>query len=165
MGFFTKDQPIGGGLAPLSLDRIRATLDSRGANYGQGGDNELGGYWDGHLMIIMILGQSGEYLCVRGRWNRTVGAEHLGRLREIANDWNAEKLWPKAYVTLDEEEDATTSVGVYTEHTVDYEHGVSDEQIDLHLACAIATSGQFFDKVDEYFPAEAERARAEFESQ
>lgn len=165
MGYFTKDQPAVGGLVPLNLDRVRATLDSRGANYGQGGENEVGGYWDGHLMIMMILGQSGEYLCVRGRWNRTVGVDQVDKLREIANDWNAEKLWPKAYVSVEEEEDGSRSVGVFTEHTVDYEHGVSDEQIDLHLACAIATSGQFFDKVDEHYPVEAERARAEFESQ
>lgn len=160
MGFFTKPQdlPTGGGLAPLTVERIKATLDARGSQYGVDDDGDVGGYWDGHLFYFFLLGQSSEYLQVRGRWNRNVGLDRRDALTVLVNDWNAAKLWPKAYTR--EEEDR---VGVYAEHTVDYEHGLTDEQLDLHIACAIATSGQLFDLLDESYPVQAAEAQAEFE--
>ncbi|GMA30667.1 YbjN domain-containing protein [Litorihabitans aurantiacus] len=160
MGFFTKPQDAAsaGGLAPLTTDRIKATLDARGSQYGVDDDGDVGGYWDGHLFYFFLLGQSSEYLQVRGRWNRRVGIDQLDAVTRLVNTWNADKLWPKVYVRAEDD-----LVGVYAEHTVDYEHGVSDEQLDLHLACAIATSGQAFDQLDESYPSEAAAARAEFE--
>ncbi|PWD52156.1 YbjN domain-containing protein [Serinibacter arcticus] len=160
MGFFTKPQEgtSAGALAPLTSERIRARLDDRDAQYGVDDDGDIGGYWDGHLFYFFLLGQSSEYLQIRGRWNRAVSIEQLGAVTGLVNAWNAEKLWPKLYARAEDD-----VVGVYAEHTVDYEHGVSDEQIDLHIACAIATSGQAFDTLDESFPAEAALARAEFE--
>lgn len=55
-------------------------------------------------------------------------------------------------------------VGVYAEHAVDYEHGVTDAQLDLHLQCAISTSLALFESLDEQYPQEAAVARAEHEA-
>lgn len=160
MGYFNKPKAAGGGLAPLSTDRIKATLDARDAQYGVDDDGDVGGYWDGHLFYFFLLGQSQEYLQVRGRWNRKVGIDQKAAVVDAVNGWNADKLWPKVYVR-----DEGDFVGVYAEHTVDYEHGATDEQLDLHLACAIATSGQVFDHLDESWPREAAIAKAEFEKE
>ena len=43
-------------------------------------------------------------------------------------------------------------VAVYTEHTVDYEHGVSDAQLDLHVTGGIASALRFFAELDEKYP-------------
>ena len=158
MGFFTKDvsgtpQQL---LEPLSRDRIKTVLDARGLNYGVDDDGDVGGYWDGHLFYFFVLGQSDEYLQVRSRWNRQVGAQEQAALQDAVNAWNADRLWPKAYVRV---EDGVPAV--YAEHTVDYEHGVTDQQIDLHLMCAISTSLKLYEQLDEAYPAAAAQAQAE----
>lgn len=165
MGFFTKEQSAGGQLAPLSRDRIAASLDARSANYGIVDGGDIGGYWDGHLFYFFVLGRDGEYLQVRARWNREIAIEQYARVLELVNDWNAEKLWPKGYVRRETagEETEPSRIGVYAEHTVDYEPGLTDDQLGQHLTCAIATAGQLFDMLDEHYPGEAALARAEFE--
>ncbi|MEV7973071.1 YbjN domain-containing protein [Cellulomonas sp. NPDC089187] len=161
MGFFTKpDATPAAALAPLTKDRIKAVLDRREMNYGVDDDGDIFGVWDGHLFYFFQLGKSGEYFQSRGRWNRKVGVDQLGALTQIVNQWNAEKLWPKVYVRAEGE-----VLGVYGEHTVDYEHGITDEQIDQHLACGIMTTLQVFDQLDEAYPAEAAAAKAEEEAQ
>jgi hypothetical protein len=106
------------------------------------------------------MGGSQEYLQTRGRWNRKVGVDQFERVVDLVNTWNSEKLWPKGYVRREDE-----VVGVYAEHTVDYEHGVTDEQIDLHLACGITTALSLFEHLDEHFPDEAAVAKAEYEGE
>ncbi|CAM5784677.1 type III secretion system chaperone family protein [Cellulomonas persica] len=160
MGFFTKDGTLPGqpALEPLSKERVTACLDARGLNYGIDDDGDIGGYWDGHLFYFFLMGESGEYLQARGRWNRKVAIDQLDALNRHVNEWNATRLWPKGYVR-----DEGDEVGVYAEHTVDYEHGVSDEQIDLQLACSVATSLQLFEYLDEQYPQQAAAAKAEQE--
>lgn len=161
MGFFTKPDaatPPAGPL-PLSHDRIIGVLDAREMKYGVDDDGDIGGYWDGHLFFFFRMGQQGEYLQTRGRWNRKVGVDQAARVTELVNEWNATHLWPKGYVRLEDE-----VVGVYAEHTVDYEHGATDEQIDLHLACGITTALALFEHLDEAYPQEAAVAKAEYEN-
>ncbi len=52
---------------------------------------------------------------------------------------------------------------MYAEHTVDYEPGVTDAQIDQHLACGITTTLRLFENLDEHFPDEAAEAKAKLE--
>ncbi|UZN02686.1 YbjN domain-containing protein [Cellulomonas sp. S1-8] len=160
MSFFTKDTsvPPPPALGPLSRDRITAALDGRDMRYGIDDDGDVGGYWDGHLFYFFIMGESGEHLQVRGRWNRKVDVAETPAVLAIVNEWNATHLWPKGYVRTEDE-----VVGVYAEHTVDYEHGVSDEQIDLQLACGISTGLQLFEFLDDQYPAAAAAAKAEMD--
>jgi hypothetical protein len=162
MGFFTKpDVPAAGaGPAPLTHERITGVLDAREMGYGVDDDGDIGGYWDGHLFFFFRLGQNQEYLQARGRWNRKVGVDQLDKVVSIVNEWNAGKLWPKGYVRVEGDGEV---LGVYAEHTVDYEHGVTDEQLDLHLACAISTGLQLFEHLDEAYPEQAAIAKAEYE--
>lgn len=166
MGFFTK-QAGAGGLSPLSKERLKAVLDTRGANYAEDAEGDVGGYWDGHLFYFFVAGQNGEYLQVRARWNREVPMAQWARMLDLVNQWNTEKYWPKCYARAEKRnaDDAEpTLIGVYAEVTVDYEHGLTQEQLDQHLACGIATAGSFFDFLDEHYPEEAARARAEYEN-
>lgn len=162
MGFFTKPEATGS--APtteaLTHDRITTVLDARDMRYGVDDDGDIGGYWDGHLFYFFRLGGQQEYLQVRGRWNRKVAVEEYARVVDLVNSWNSEKLWPKGYVRAEGE-----VVGVYAEHTVDYEHGLTDEQLDLHLACGITTALSLFEHLDEQFPEQAAVAKAELEAE
>lgn len=162
MGFFTKpdDGAAAAGPQALSHQRLLDVLDAREMNYAVDDDGDVGGYWDGHLFYFFRMGGQQEYLQTRGRWNRRVGIDQYARVVDLVNTWNSEKLWPKGYVRA---EDGV--VGVYAEHTVDYEHGVTDEQLDLHLACGITTALSLFEHLDEQFPDEAAAAKAQLEGE
>lgn len=155
MGFFTKpdDSPTGA-LEPLSTERIAARLDAGGYNYGVDDDGDIGGRWDDHLFYFFRYGRDGEFFQVRGRWSRSVPVSERAAVLDLANDWNAEKIWPKVYVRAEDDE-----LGVYCEHSVDYEHGVSDQQLDLHIAAGLSTSLQFFASLDEAYPQAVEAFR------
>jgi len=156
---FTTDTPVPpSALPPPARDRITATLDARGMRYGIDDDGDVGGYWDGHLFYFFLLGEDDGYLQVRGRWNREIGVDQLPAVLAAVNEWNVSHLWPKGCVAVEDD-----LLGVYAEHTVDYTHGVSDAQLDLHLGCGISSALQLFADLDERYPAAAAAARAEHE--
>ena len=97
---------------------------------------------------------------MRGRWAREVGPSEIDALTAEVNAWNLDKLWPKVYVRAEGDR-----IGVYSEHTVDYEHGVSDSQLELHMACGISTALQFFAHLDSLYPQAVADARAQLAGQ
>ncbi|MFI2752685.1 YbjN domain-containing protein [Cellulomonas sp. P22] len=135
------------GLERLTHQRIVEVLEAQGFTYLLDDDGDICGRWGEHVFYFFLLGRDSEYLQVRGRWAREVGPSEIDALTAEANTWNLDKLWPKVYVRAEGSE-----VGVYSEHTVDYEHGVSDGQLQLHLACGISTALQFFAHLDELYP-------------
>ena len=48
-----------------------------------------------------------------------------------------------------------------SEHSLDYEHGLTDEQLNLHVNTGIATSCQLWERLNEAFPEAAAAAAAE----
>ena len=162
MGFFSRPDvdAAASGLEPLSHQRIIERLEAKGFTYGVDDDGDIGGRWDDHAFYFFLLGRDSEYLQVRGRWAREVGPSEIDKLTAEVNAWNLDKLWPKVYVRAEGER-----IGVYSEHTVDYEHGVSDSQLELHMACGISTALQFFAHLDSLYPEAVAEARAQLAGQ
>ncbi|KQY44695.1 YbjN domain-containing protein [Cellulomonas sp. Root137] len=140
-------------LPPLTIERVAQRLDARGSVYGRDTDGDLVGRWDSHPFWFITMGRTKEYLQVRGRWARQVPGTELGTILLGANKWSETMVWPKIYVRIEDEQ-----VAVYTEHTVDYQSGVSDEQLDLHLTGGIASALRFFAELDERYPDAAPTA-------
>lgn len=140
-------------LPPLTIERVAQRLDARGSVYGRDTDGDLVGRWDSHPFWFIAMGRTKEYLQVRGRWARQVPGTELGTILLGANKWSETMVWPKIYVRIEDEH-----VAVYTEHTVDYQSGVSDEQLDLHLTGGIASALRFFAELDERYPDAAPTA-------
>ena len=134
-------------LPPLTTARVAQRLDARGSVYGTDADGDLVGRWDGHPFWFITMGRAKEYFQVRGRWAKQVPATEFGTVLLSANRWSETMVWPKLYVRIEAEQ-----VAVYTEHTVDYQHGVSDDQLDLHLTGGIASALRFFAELDERYP-------------
>jgi hypothetical protein len=157
MGFFTKTEvgtPGSGMLAPLTVDAIKTVLDSWEANYALDSDGDPGGYWDGHLFFFMRNGNNDSILSIRGRWTRDLGVEHRDEVLSLLNAWHAEKIWPKAY--LQEEENG---LGIYGEMSTTLGNGATPAQLDDLMGCAIGTTIQLFDHLDEHFPEAAAAAQ------
>ena len=134
-------------LPPLTPARVAQRLDARGAVYGTDPDGDLVGRWDSHPFWFMAIGRAKTYLQVRGRWSKQVPGSEFGNVLLMANRWSETMVWPKIYVRMEADQ-----VAVYTEHSVDYEHGVSDEQLDLHLTGGIGSALRFFAELDERYP-------------
>lgn len=151
MGFFAKNSAPsagGAGLLPLSKDRIKAGLERAGWSYSVDSDGDIGGGWEYASFYFFANGDDNELFCIRGAWRGQLEPEQLGRALEICNAWNAEKLWPKTYARVDDE----GMVRLHTEHNVDFEPGITDEQLSQQLLCAINTSMAFYEEVNEAYP-------------
>jgi hypothetical protein len=96
----------------------------------------------------MRMGSNHEILQVRGRWHRVVPPAQRGEVLLALNDWNRERIWPKAYLRAEE-----GGVAVYAEVSVDLNEGVTDEQIDAHIRRGLAAGGNLFDSLSLQMPA------------
>jgi hypothetical protein len=147
MGFFTKpDDPAHSANEPLSQDRIAAFLTSQGWHFSTDPDGDLGGIWDENVFYFFVMGQSAEILQVRGRWKHTLPAARRGEVLAFADDFHQDRLWPKAYTRCEDDE-----LAVYTEVSVDLEHGVADDQLGQLIGCGLFTGLRFFDALAEHF--------------
>ena len=147
MGFFSKDDTgASGALEPVSNERLARLFDETEVSYGRDPDGDLGGYWEDHLFYFWHAGESGQFFQVRGRWMRGVPESEYGRVLELVNEWNRDKLWPKAYVEVHEGQ-----VIAFGEHTVDYEEGATDNQVHLHVRSGIAATLGLFEALDEQY--------------
>lgn len=152
MGFFTKDAApapgASGGLAPLSKDRVKAALEREGWSYNVDSDGDIGGGWEYGSFFFFLNGEQEELLCVRGFWRGRLDESDYVKALELCNTWNADRIWPKVYIGRDDEGRGR----INAELNVDYEPGLTDEQLSQHLRCAVNTGMSFFELVNETFP-------------
>lgn len=139
---------------PLTVGRIVEWFEENGFSYFIDNDGDLGGLWRGRLFYFFLFGDRSEILQVRGQWNREVSIERLPEVLEMCNEWNADRIWPKAYVRVRD----NGMVHVVAEVATDLEHGVTDAQLGQLLHCGLSTGSMLFDGMDEMYPDPAAAA-------
>jgi hypothetical protein len=122
-------------LRPLTNELIAAVLDAREFTYFTDDDGDVGGWWEDNLVYFFRLGEDQSMLQVRIRGRRVFGVEDVSRLYEFCNTWNHDKLWPKAYIHVNDD----GSVFLCGEVFADLERGVSQPQLDQLMMCGIST--------------------------
>ncbi|MDR0849811.1 MAG: YbjN domain-containing protein [Propionibacteriaceae bacterium] len=148
MGYFTKpDGTPRTDLAPLSTGRVTACLDSHNWHYEVADSGDVGGWWDGYWFLFSFRGKGKEIFFAHAIWNRDLPETEFTKVVLAANQWNCEHLWPMLSVRQREEE-----IAVMADLSVDYSFGLTDEQLDLHVRCAIDTMVSAFQWLDERFP-------------
>jgi hypothetical protein len=125
--------------SPLTRARVQAYLLGRGYTVGLDDDGDLTGTWDGNRFWFILTGADDEVLQVRGRWQRTLPSSRRTATLLAVNDWNRERIWPKVYLREDDDR-----IALFTEVSVDLEHGVTDDQLAQLVACGLGTGVQFF---------------------
>jgi hypothetical protein len=138
----------GGRPTPLSSERVVQWLQEHGFHYFVDNDGDLGGLWRGRLFYFFLFGERSEILQVRGQWHREIAIERLEEILDACTEWNAERIWPKAYVRVRD----NGMVHVVAEVSTDLEHGATDEQLSQLLFCGLSSSTTFFDAIDELYP-------------
>jgi hypothetical protein len=122
---------------------ITDALTARGFHYFVDEDGDVAGNFQGNLIYFFQLGTEREILQIRAMVQHVFGIDDVRRLYEFCNAWNHDRLWPKAYVHI--QDDGTASV--IGEVVADWEHGVSAEQLDQVVICGVATGCQLADAV------------------
>lgn len=137
-------------LVPLTLSVVTAVLDDLEAKYFVDGDDAVGGVWENGYFYFFLLADDGEapVFQVYGQWERALPAELYPQAAVFANEWNAERAWPKAFVrSLDDD-----SVGLYGELTVDFGPVVTHEQLDRAVNAGLSSALALFDEAALTFP-------------
>lgn len=133
----------------VTRDRIGDYLLERDYRFVVDDDGDLTGTWDGNRFWFLLLGEADEIVQVRGRWNRSLPLEQRGAVSLALNDWNRERIWPKAYVREEE-----GMLALYSEVSADFEPGASDHQLAQVLACGLGTGVQLFTSMDALMPGD-----------
>ena len=129
----------------LNQEMIKSVLDARGFTYMVDADNDVVGNFQGNLVYFFQIGENGEMLQVRAMVQHVFGMADVVRLYEFCNAWNHDRLWPKAYVHVQDD----GVVNIIGEVLADWEKGVTPEQLDQVIICGIATGCQLADAVAE----------------
>lgn len=133
---------------PVSPARIARWMTQNQFSYFVDNDGDLGGLWRGRLFYFFLFGEEAEILQVRGQWHREIAIERLEEVLDLCNEWNADRIWPKAYVRVRD----NGRVHVVSEVATDLEHGATDSQLSQVLFCGLSTGSMFFDALDERYP-------------
>lgn len=147
VGFFTKETS-GSELAPISRQRIKETLEAESWSYKVDSDGDIAGVWDSGVFWFFLSGQREEILQVRGTWDGQLDSARLAEAERFSAEWNRDKLFPKMYPHQGED----GLVRVITEHTGDYEFGLTDQQLRQHVLCGVNAGCTAFEALNEAFP-------------
>ena len=135
--------PGGGDVAPdapvaLTDEMVTHVLRAHGYAFTVDGDGDVVGRWDDNLIYFFRLGSDGEIIQVRTMASRMFGIDDVPRLYAWCNAWNRDRLWPKAFVHVNDD----GSVRVCGEVLADLENGVTTPQLDQILSCGIVAGCQ-----------------------
>ncbi|MDR1852148.1 MAG: YbjN domain-containing protein [Propionibacteriaceae bacterium] len=136
-----------GVLAPLSRERVEQALQANEWHYQVDSDGDVGGIWDDNVFYFFISGEQNEILNIRGRWHHSLRIEQRAEAREVIDIWHQERLWPKGYTHVDDD----GKLRIFAEHVVDWEFGLTDEQLLQTISCALSSSLQLFQHLAEHF--------------
>ncbi|WP_124054265.1 type III secretion system chaperone family protein [Arcanobacterium ihumii] len=143
------DSESTGTLPPINRDRIKQALDKLGCTYQVDDDGDILGGWEHGFFFFGITGNKAEILMVRGTWYGTLENSKLPEANDLVMTWNRETIWPKVYTVIDPDDNL---VRVSCEHSVDYEFGLTDEQLRQHILCMVTTGSSLFEKLSMTFP-------------
>ena len=132
---------------PLTAERLAARPAALGYRVSTDDDGDIGGVWGQDRFWFLRMGSAREILQVRGRWRRTLPLEQRADVLLALNDWNRDRIWPKAYLRT---EDGRTAV--YAEVSVDLADGVTDDQIDAVIGRGLAAGGRLFGALAQQMP-------------
>lgn len=132
----------------ITRERLQTALDSLDTKYRVDEDGEYVGWWGDNLVMgFSIVGSQDDILQIWGGWSPRPPVALMSRFLDVCNSWNAEKRWPKVYVVAEGE-----YLRVRSELNIDCEGGVTDAWIVQQVTCAVGTTSQFCDELEELYP-------------
>ncbi len=134
--------------AAVTQERMKGWLTQNGFHFFIDSDEDLGGIWDSRVFFFLLMGDESEILQIRSQWNREVTIERIDEVLSFCNEWNTERIWPKAYVRVRD----NGMIQTCAEMSVDLEKGVTDAQLGIQLGCGLNSQTVFWNALDELYP-------------
>ncbi|WP_167143952.1 YbjN domain-containing protein [Canibacter zhoujuaniae] len=132
-------------LHPLSQELIIKHFTNKGIHYFTTDRGLLGATFRDVQFLFAITGNRQELLCISGQWHRIISANALELVRAFISDWHRDKLFPKAYIRIDDDGTLQT----ITEVTVDYEYGLTFDQLQTHIDRAVINTLDFVTELED----------------
>ncbi|MSS85020.1 YbjN domain-containing protein [Actinomycetaceae bacterium WB03_NA08] len=136
-------RPTGEAL-PLSQERLITVFKENDWRYFIDDEDDFGALWDGSTFFFLLRGDEQEILHIQSLWNREIDPERLDDVRIFIEEWHRTHFWPKCFYRIRED----GKVRVFTENNIDWEHGVTDKQLQQQVTCAVASSRSFYDGLE-----------------
>ncbi len=133
---------------PISQQRIAAWFTENEFHFFRDSDDDLGGIWHSRVFFFFLLGEQSEILQVRSQWNREISIERIDEMLAFCNDWNTDRIWPKAYIRVLD----NGMVQPCAETSLDLEYGITDDQLGDELVCGLNSQAQLWNALDEFYP-------------
>lgn len=134
-------------LQPLTNELIIQALSSLGLKYFTDSDGDVGATWEDFIVYFFRMGEQDEILNSRVVVHRKFPVGDVLRLQTFSNDWNREKLWPKVYVRVAEQDGRPVEAQLIGEVITDLEFGVAPVQLRQLISCAIGTGSSLASSV------------------
>lgn len=129
-------QAIAPALPPVTRERIELVFQRNDWKFGEDDDGDLIASWDDAPFWFVLAGEDKEILQILCRCPRDFDPSQVSTLQRGVLEWNRDKIWPKAYYRPHPD---SGKLAVFGEHTIDHEVGCTDDQLELHIRCAIGT--------------------------
>jgi hypothetical protein len=134
--------PENGVARPITMARIRESLDRLEIRYLTDNDGSLLAMWERHAVLFALEGPDDEILVMRGRPHGTVSPDWADRAYRVVNEWNHTRRFCKAYIGDPTERGM---LPIYAEIQVPLLAGIHDALLDEMLDCAAAVTSAFVD--------------------
>lgn len=148
---FGVSMPASAAPTPLARQRVDAALTRLGVNHGLDEDGDAYALWDGFMVRFISTGEKGEVFQIRGLWERRPAPEVRTEVLDWINAWHTTHRWPMLSL-----HDDGGKLACVADFTLDLEYGVTDDQLDQFIRCAIGSTGEALTAIAEAFPAAAE---------
>ena len=127
-------------VTPVTPERVHEALRRQGYAVKRFSPTVLSGAWDGNEFTVSLVGDESTVLQIRGTWHQKVAHRFSSELAQTVNDWNRDRIWPKAFT-----EPGAEGIDTHAEVCLDLSAGATDGQLAEALACGLGTGVQFFD--------------------
>ncbi|MDO4259886.1 MAG: YbjN domain-containing protein [Actinomycetaceae bacterium] len=132
--------------APLSQERLIAVFKREGWHFQVDGDGDMGAVWEDQIFWFVVTGPEKEILQIVAPLHARIEAPRES-VRDFIDEWHAGRFWPKACTRLNDD----GTVAIMSEVNIDWEKGVTDDQLAQQVKCAIGTTLGMYEQLKESF--------------
>lgn len=132
-------------VTPLTRVRLRDLFDQHGWKHSVDDDGDIRARFNGDTFYFILSGARLEILNVLGYMPEDLPMSLLEEARAVIEDWRRDHLWPGLFWRENDDAGLTFSVGGAV--AVDWEDGVTDDQLVQHIRCGIGTCNDAFAEV------------------
>lgn len=130
---------------PVTIERLGLLFDSFGWKWSLDDDGDIASRWNGHNFYFRMVGAHHDVLSVVGFWKGTPREDQREEVMFRIEEWHRTHLWPTCALR-----EVNGELESLAELNLDVEMGMTDQQLYTQCRCALGTTLEFFDELNEH---------------